>query len=618
LLNPECAENVQDCGKEERMSDQKINILYGRLSVEDERDSESSSIVNQRALLEEYAERNGLVPYVFISDDGFSGTGWKRPGWLKVIEEIENDNVSTLVCKDLSRLGRDYIRVGLFMEMFEEKNVRLILVNDGVDTAKGSDDFTPFRAIMAEWFARDCSRKVKSAFQAKGKKGLPISGKPPYGYKKDLTDKTKWVIDDFAASVVRGMFRLIIEGKSPLQICRILHDEKIEIPSVYLTKNGLVSYSVGLEAKNPYAWNERTVSRILGKEEYMGHVVNFRSSKKNFKSKRQTFHGKEDWLIFEDVHEPIVTKEEWEMVQKLCGTKRRQDKHGEVSPLTGLVFCAECGAKLYHSHRGSGQRKSDNFYECSTYNLGQKKFEEPCTVHFITITALEEIILEAIRKSAGYVRQYEERFIQMVRENSSLRQGETLKTYGKKIAKNERRIVELDKLFSSLYEDKVKGVITEERFAQMSGGFEKEQTMLREENAAMQSEIDAFNEDNQKADKFVSLVRKYTRFEELTTPMINEFVEKVVVHEAVWSEQTETQKRKGTRSQTVDVYLKYIGCFSTPDTRTEEEIEAERIAEEKLERRRTYNREYQRRKRSVEPEIIVPETTPVKKPKPAA
>jgi len=595
-----CAVNVQDCGKEAEMSNAKTTILYERLSVEDDRDTESNSILNQRALLEEYAERNGLTPYIHVSDDGYSGTNWNRPGWQELMAKIEAGEVANLLVKDSSRIGRDHLRVGLFRETCFEKNVRLIAVNDGLDSAKGTDDFTPFRDIMAEWYAQDCSRKVKSAFQAKGKKGIPISGKPPYGYKKDSSDKTKWVVDEYAANIIRRIFKLIIAGKSPLQICRILHDDKIEIPSCYLTKNGYVNYSVGLEATNPYAWSERTISRILSKEEYLGHVVNFRSSKKSFKSKKQTFHDKKDWLIFENVHEPIVTKEEWELAQKLTKTKRRQTKNGEVNPLTGLVFCADCGAKMYYTAGKNPHKPSNDRYECSTYSFGQKKFMQPCRTHSIAIKPLREILLDALRKTASYVQQNEDEFIKTVRENSYFIQGETLKTHTKKIIKNERRITELDKLFTSLYEDKVKGVITEERFTQMSADFEQEQSMLRDENIILQTEIDAFNEDNERADKFVSLVRRYTRFEELTAPIINEFIDKVIVHEAEWSEQTETQRRKGTRFQQVDVYLKYIGNFDAPDTRTAEEVEAERIAEEKLEKRRKYNRERMRMKRAAE------------------
>jgi DNA invertase Pin-like site-specific DNA recombinase len=623
LLNFPSAANVQVCGKEADMNNsnnqksnnnvsqikqsvkqkdmaQKVTILYQRLSVEDDRDAESNSIVNQRILLEDYAERNGFVPYIHIADDGYSGTKWDRPGWQELLAKVEAGEVSVLLVKDSSRLGRDHLRVGLFRELLREKGVRLIAVNDGFDSSKGEDDFTPFRDIMAEWYARDTSRKIKSAFQTKGKRGVPISGKPPYGYKKCSMDKFKWVVDDYAADVVRRIYKLFIAGNSPLQISRILHDDKIEIPSVYLTGKGYVSYRVGHEAKNPYAWCSRSITRLLDKEEYLGHLVNFRSSKPSFKSKKQTFHSKEDWLIFENTHEPIVTQEEWDLVHKLRQTKKRINRHGTVNPMTGLIFCADCEVKMYHSNTNDPRRPSNDRYECSNYNLSLKKFMDVCRSHSITTLALRTILLDVIQKTTSFVRDYEDDFIKLVREHSTLKQGETLKTHTKKIAKNERRIAELDKMFSSLYEDKVQGIITAERFTQMSIGFEKEQDELREENKILQTEVDAFNEDNERVDKFVKLVHKYTRFEELTATIVNEFIDKVVVHESVWSEQTETQKRKGTRFQQVDVYLKYIGNFHAPDIRTPEQIEADRIAEEKLEKRRAYNREYQRRKRTTE------------------
>jgi hypothetical protein len=354
------------------------------------------------------------------------------------------------------------------------------------------------------------------------------------------------------------------------------------------------------------------VKTILSREEYLGHVVNFRVKKASFKSKKQEFLPKEDWHIFENVHEPIVAKETWELVQQLRQTKRRKDKFGDVNPLTGLVRCASCGGKMYHHRSKSGKH---DYYECANYSLSRQRFDnDHCSPHSVPSKAIREILLVAIQKTAGYVREYEDEFIKMIRENSSLTQGETLKTHGKKIVKNERRIVELDKLFSSLYEDKVSGVITTERFKQMSDGFEQEQKNLREENETLQAEIDTFNEDNSKADNFISLVRWYTRFEELTVPLINEFIDKIIIHESVWSEATEENRRKGIRTQQIDVYLKYIGNYIVPDMRTAEEIEAERKEEEKLEARRKKQREYARRKSA---EKKAAEVVPAA-PKPAA
>jgi hypothetical protein len=435
---------------------------------------------------------------------------------------------------------------------------------------------------------------MRSSLQTKGKKGIPLSSRPPYGYIRNPADKNSWLVDEVAAAVVRRIYNLTVEGKPPFEICRILHDEKVERPSYYLTKNGYAIYAGALDAADPYAWVEDNVKTILSREEYLGHVVNFRVKKASFKSKKQEFLPKEDWLIFENVHEPIVEKETWELVQKLRQTKRRKDKFDEVSPLTGLMVCGSCGSKMYH-HRS--KKRGHDYYECSDYTLSRQKFTgEHCTAHCVPTKAVRELLLETIRKTTAFVREREEDFIKMVRENSSFKQGETFKTHTRKIAKNERRVAELDKMFASLYEDKVNGVITPDRFTQMSAGFEQEQAALRNENETLQAEVDAFKEDSSKADNFVSLVRRYTRFEELTTPILNEFIDKVVVHAAVWSEASKENCRKGTRSQRIDVYLKYIGNFDVPDTRSKEEIEAERIAEEKLEDRRKRQREYARRK----------------------
>jgi len=609
------AANVQNCGKDAEMNKKELTILYERLSLEDDRDGDSNSIINQRSLLEDYAERHGFKPYIHVSDDGYSGTNWRRPGWLKLMEKIESGEVANLLVKDSSRLGRDHLRVGLFREMLLEKGIRLIAVNDGLDSANGEDDFTPFRDILAEWYSRDCSRKMRSSLQIKGRKGIPLSSRPPYGYRRDPEDGNKWLVDEPAAAIVRRIYALTVEGKAMFEICRILHDEKVERPSYYLTKNGHAVYAGALEAENPYAWVEGNIATILSREEYLGHVVNFRVKKISFKSKKQEFLPKEDWHIFENVHEPIVEKETWELVQELRKTKRRRDSFGEVSPLTGLVHCAACGSKMYHHRSVKGKH---DYYECANYSRSRPRFAiEHCSPHCVPTKAIMELLLDAIRKTTAFVREHEDEFIKMVRDNSSHRQGESQKSHSRKIAKNEKRIVELDKLFSSLYEDKVNGVITGERFAQMSGGYEQEQSKLREENAALQSEIDIFNEGNEKVDKFVSLVRRYTRIEELTAGMINEFIDSIVVHESVWSEATETQKRKGTRTQQIDIYLKYIGCFTAPDNRTAEEIEAERIAEEKLELRRKKQREYARRKAAEKKEKIAAKIE-AEKPKPAA
>jgi len=321
------AANVRDCGKDAEMNKiknttdkkqspssadnrkmggtpQKLTVLYERLSLEDDKDGDSNSIINQRSLLQDYAEKNGFTPYVHISDDGYSGTNWNRPGWIELTAKIESGEVANLLVKDSSRLGRDHLRVGLFRELLRDKNIRLISVNDGFDSANGEDDFTPFRDIMAEWYARDCSRKMRSSLKTKGESGRPLSSRPPYGYirlskDKSSADFNKWIVDEPAAEVVRRIYSLALEGLPLYDICKILHDEQIERPSYYLTKNGYVKYAGALDTENPFAWQEGNIKTILSREEYLGHVVNFRVRKPSFKSKKQEFLPKEDWHIFE-------------------------------------------------------------------------------------------------------------------------------------------------------------------------------------------------------------------------------------------------------------------------------------------------------------------------------
>jgi len=601
------AATVQTCGKEADMNNQdkqKLTILYERLSVEDDRDTESQSIENQRAILQEYAERNGLTPFRHICDDGYSGTNWLRPGWQEVLSMVDAGEVACICIKDLSRMSRDYLHAGLDRQTFLEKGVRLIAINDNYDNSRGEDDFTPFKEIMSEWYARDISKKIKSVFQSKGRKGIPISSKAPYGFYKDPADKNRWLVDDYAAGVVRRIFDLTVNGNGPFEIARILNDDKIEKPSCYLARVGHVNKPSALETPNIYGWSSFTVSKIVESVSYIGHLVNFRYEKPSFKSKKFVERPKEDWLIFENHHDAIVPMETWEMAQKMRQTKRRYDTSGEANPLTGLVFCHDCGSKLYN-HRGKSKSHVSH-YVCGDYKNGKSHFaENHCSQHYVTTEAINEILLEVIQKTTAFVRQYEDEFIQMVREKSSLQQDETIKSHTRKIAKNERRIAELDKMFHSLYEDKVRGIISEERFLQMSKTCEQEQADLREQAAVLQAEVDAWAEDKDRADSFVALVRKYTRVEELTTPMMYEFVDKVVIHEAVWTEASETQKRKGTRTQQIDVYLKYIGNFDAPDVRSAEEIEAERKEEERLARVRGYKRKYNRKKAA---EKVVAET----------
>jgi DNA invertase Pin-like site-specific DNA recombinase len=572
----------------------KKTVLYERLSRDDELQGESNSIVNQRRLLEEFAERNQLVPFLNICDDGYSGTNFDRPGWRKLIGEIEAGAVSVLILKDLSRMGRDYLRVGLYMEMFREKGVRLIAVNDGVDTEKGEDDFTPFRNIMAEWYARDTSRKIKSVLNAKGRDGKPLGTIPLYGFKKDPDDADKRLIDEEAAAVVRRIFQLTIDGKGPWQIAKILTGEQVERPSYYFVRQGIVASAGKCDFNLRYNWRGTTIIKILKQREYMGDMVNFKTTRPSYKDKKQILNPPEKQLVFEDALPAIVDRETWELAQKLRHTRRRPDKRGEANPLTGHVFCADCGAPMYN--RRSGYKENENgewtyavdVYECSVHRNAGEKFIEACSLHFIRSAVIQKRILETIRQVGGYVRENEAEFIQKIHEASSIRQAEEVKAHRRQLAEGERRIVELDKLFQKVYEDNAMGKLSDERYERLSGTYEQEQAELKERIVQLREELETFRQNDANADRFVELIRRYPAFDTLTTPMLNEFVDKVVVHEA--------DKSSGERIQPVEIYLNYIGKFEAPATSLSapaaEDLDKQERRRQKQARQREYNRRW--------------------------
>ena len=607
LPNAQRAANVQRRRKEAEMNTQKLTMLYSRLSRDDELQGPSNSILNQQQMLQEYAERNGMIPYLHVSDDGYSGTNYNRPGWQELIGKVEAGEVSTIICKNLDRMGRNYLQTGLYREMFGERGVRLICVNDGIDTFVNDDDFTPFREILAEWYARDTSKKVKSVLTAKGKSGKPLTCHPPYGFVKDPNDKYRWLVDPESAAVIKRIFRMALEGIGPYEIAKRLSADQVECPSYYMGSRGRGVYQNKYKKDQPYTWWCSTVEGILSRLEYCGHTVNFRTAKTSYKTKHTKENPQEEWLIFENTHDAIIKQETFDTIQKLRGTPRRIHRFGDTHPLTGLLWCADCGAKLYN-RRGLGYPKKDrngNFricapidiYECGTHKLLSKRPGPKCSSHHIRTESVKEIILDALQRTSGYVREHEAEFVELVRTQSAIRNGETAKACKKHITKNERRISELDKLIISIYEDKVKGLLPEERFTQMAATYEQEQATLKQQTATLQAEMDAYDADSVRADKFVDLLRHYTQFDELTGSMIAEFIDKIIIHEGEWSEGIDpaTKRGAGTRSQHVEVYLKYIGKFDIPDLRTAEEIEAETIAAEKKERKRRLRRESTRR-----------------------
>ncbi len=554
----------------------KITALYERLSRDDEMAGESNSITNQKKILEEYANRNGFTNLFHFTDDGISGTRFDRPGFMKMISEVEAGNVSAVIIKDMSRFGRDYLRVGLYMETLREHGVRLIAVNDGVDTALGDDDFTPFRNIISEWYARDTSRKIKAVLQAKGREGKHMTNQAVYGYKKDPNDKNKWLIDDEAAKVVRRIYQLTIEGKGPYQIARMLTDEQVERPQVHIARISGENY-IPATASEPTTWGGKTVVFILDRPEYMGHTVNFRTEKDSYKSKKAKYRPKDEWVFFENTQEAIIDEETWNTAQKCRTVKRRANSTGETNPLTGLLTCADCGGKMYN-HRGTMAHKYDsqNSFACNQ----STKYPRKCTMHYIKVSAVRTLVLETIKSVSGFVKGNEDEFVRLVQEAANVRQTETAKDSKKRLVKCQKRHAELDKLIQSIYEDKVSGSLSAKRFEVLSQQYEQEQEELEKQISELQNGLERFEVENAKADKFIEVVKKYTDFTELTAAMLNEFIEKIVVYEA------ETIDKK--RTQQVDIHLNFIGMFNVPIGEVEVALEEQDPQELKRAKWREY------------------------------
>jgi DNA invertase Pin-like site-specific DNA recombinase len=578
------------------MKQSKITALYSRLSRDDEAAGDSLSIVNQKAMLEKYAAQNGFTNIVHFSDDGFSGKDFQRPDWQKLIEQVEAGNVGVIIAKDMSRIGRDYLQTGFFTEVyFREKGVRFIAIANNIDSDnRESGEFAPFLNIMSEWYLRDASRKVKASHRARGMAGKRLTFIPIYGYRLDPNDREKWVIDEEAAAVIRRIFALTIEGKGAVVIARILANDRIERPSYYLHTRDIVNYENTHDMTTPYAWSGNTIARMVAKPEYKGDTVNFRTTMESYKDRRATQNPPDKWMVFPNTHEPIVDAITWETAQKCRKTKRRQD-HGEANPLTGIVYCADCGAKLYN-HRmpypttyknKKGyvcHRPPKDVYSCSTYNLTGRKFDRQCTNHQIRTVVLRDLALEAIKSVSEYVNEREDDFINQVRETSAIRQEETARAHRSRIAKEEKRITELDALIKRIYEDYVSGRLTGKRFELLSQEYEQEQTELEASIAGLQSELDDFTDHGEKANRFIAIVKRHTDFTELTPQMIAEYIDRIVVHEADWT--------SGERHQQVDIHLNFIGKFDVP---TAEPTPEETAAEEEARERRARHREAQRR-----------------------
>ena len=533
---------------------QPITALYPRLSHEDELQGESNSISNQKRILETYAKQNGFSNLRWYTDDGYSGANFQRPGFQAMLADIEAGKVGTVIVKDMSRLGRNYLQVGMYTEMiFPQKGVRFIAINDGVDSAQGENDFAPLRNIFNEWLVRDTSKKIKAVKRSKGMSGKPITSKPVYGYLMD--GEENFILDEEAAPVVRQIYSLCLAGNGPTKIARMLTEQQIPTPGTleYRRTGSTRRYHPGYECK----WATNTVVHILENREYTGCLVNFKTEKPSYKVKHSVENPIEKQAIFENHHEPIIDKQTWERVQELRKQRKRPNRYDEVGLFSGLLFCGDCGSVMYQQRYQTEKRKQD-CYICGSY----KKRTADCTAHFIRTDYLTAGVIENLRRVTSYAAKHEARFMkQLIQQNED---GDRRRNTARKkeLEAAEKRISELSAIFKRLYEDSVTGRISDERFSELSADYEAEQRELKERAAALREELSRVREAAENAEKFMNIVRKHTTIEELTPTLLREFVEKIIVYEAVALD----GKRHGKlRRQDIEIYYSFVGKIDLPE-----------------------------------------------------
>ena len=534
---------------------QLITALYPRLSHEDELQGESNSISNQKRILETYAKQNGFSNLRWYTDDGYSGANFQRPGFQAMLADIEAGKVGTVIVKDMSRLGRNYLQVGMYTEMiFPQKGVRFIAINDGVDSAQGENDFAPLRNIFNEWLVRDTSKKIKAVKRSKGMSGKPITSKPVYGYLMD--EDENFIIDEEAAPVVRQIYSLCLAGNGPTKIARMLTEQQIPTPGTleYRRTGSTRRYHPGYECK----WATNTVVHLLENREYTGCLVNFKTEKPSYKLKHSIENPPEKQAVFENHHEPIIDRETWERVQELRKQRKRPNRYDEVGLFSGILFCADCGSVMYQQRYQTDKRKQD-CYICGSY----KKRTADCTAHFIRTDLLTAGVLSNLRKVTSYAAKHEARFMKLLIEQNE--DGDRRRNAAKKkeLEAAEKRIAELSAIFKRLYEDSVTGRISDERFTELSADYEAEQKELKERAARLREELSKAQEATANAEKFMNVVRRHTTIEELTHTLLREFVEKIVVHESV---ALDGKRRGKLRRQEIEIYYSFVGKVELPDT----------------------------------------------------
>jgi len=530
----------------------KVTALYCRLSRDDDVQGDSGSIANQKKLLAKYAKDCGYQNIKYFVDDGISGTTFNRPGFQDMIEAIEAGYIEAVLVKDMSRLGRDYLQVGYYTDkFFPEQDVRFVAINDGVDSAQGENEFAPFRNIMNEWYARDISRKVRSSQRLRGNAGEPLS-MPLYGYIKDPENPKRWIVDDEAADVVRYIYKLCIDGVSEWKIASQLEREEILNPRHYWKSKGIRKPGRSSFSDSPYYWCKTTINCILNSREYMGDVVNFKTYSKSFKNKRRLENPEENHVIFEGVHEHIIDRETWEMVQRIRGgTKRRQPKNTEKHMFAGLLYCVDCGRKLHFNvNHPNTQLK---YFNCSNYRGNRGTCTE---THYIRADSLEQVMLLEIRRMTAFLQDKEEGFVKLLMDKSLKQAQRERKRREKELATMTARCRELEVLFTKTYEDNASGKLSDERFMMITKRYDDEQLALKKKIGGLQAEIEAEERHKHSAASFLRAVRKYTDIKELTPVILNELVEKIVVHHA--------QGLGKSRTQQLEIFYNFVGVLDVP------------------------------------------------------
>ena len=528
-------------------SKNRITALYERLSRDDKLAGDSNSIVNQKKMLEDYAKSNGYTDLVHFTDDGYSGGNFDRPGWKEMLRQIEDGSIGAVMVKDMSRVGKDYLQVGFYTEVFfREKGVHFVAISNGVDSdINTSSEFAPFLNIMNEWYLRDCSRKIKAVLQAKGRDGKPITNNPPYGYIKDPEDKNR------------------------------------------------------CDMSKPYEWAGVSVVRMLEKPEYMGDTVNFRTKKLSYKDKTAVKNDSDEIVVFTDTHEAIIDRKTWYMVQELRKTKRRINTEGESNPFVGKIFCADCGGKMHYRNEGKrvgrkwrglpdgSVRTTPACYNCGNYNNSHDQSGKVCCSHNIQAKVIDQFVLETIQYACKSVRMDERAFVESIRSASEIWEQSEAKKLKAALKHQEKRYAELDILLKKVYEDNALGRLTDKRYEMLSAGYEKEQAELEQSIKACREQLTQYDEDTDRTEEFLALVHKYTDITELTPVIINEFVDKILVHKA--------EKIDGERVMEIEIYLNFIGKVELPA----QELTEEELAEIKEKQRlRERNAMYQRRRRA--------------------